>query len=102
MLTMLQTEPASPIQGFITSISGTVVLVEEDPADKWGSDKAAFTVTDETAILRQQGDELVPATFEDLQAGQLVTAAYRGPVAQSYPTQGMAGSIVILESLESL
>ena len=55
-------------------------------------------MTEETAILRQQGDELVPGTFDDLQAGQHVAATYAGPVAESYPTQGTAGSIVVLES----
>ena len=94
---LAQIEPANGVQGFITSISGAVVLVEEVPSDEWGSDKGAFTVTEETAILRQQGDELVPGTFDDLQAGQHVAATYAGPVAESYPTQGTAGSIIVLE-----
>ena len=107
MLTMLlpvaaipasaQTDPGDGVQGFITNISGVVVLVEENPNDEQGSAKGAFTITDETEILRQQGDEQVPATFDDLQVGQLVVATYVGPVAESYPTQGTAGSIVILE-----
>ena len=95
---LAQTEPASGVEGYITSVSGAVVLVEEIPGDESGSDKGAFTVTEETAILRQQGDELVPGTFDDLQAGQHVAATYAGPVAESYPTQGTAGSIVVLES----
>lgn len=90
-----QPELLDGVQGLITSISGAVVLVEEDPADQWGSDKGAFTVTGETEILWQQGDELFPATFDDLQVGQLVTATYVGPVAESYPSQGTAGSVVI-------
>ena len=94
---LAQTEPTNGIQGFITNISGAVVLVEVDPTDESGSAKGAFTVTDDTEILRQQGNEQVPATFEDLQVGQLVAATYIGPVADAYPTQGMAGSIVILE-----
>jgi hypothetical protein len=93
---LAQTEPGNGIQGFITSISGTVVLVEENPADEWGSNKGAFTVTGETQILRDEGGELVPAAFGDLQVGQLVVATYAGPVAESYPTQGTASSIVIL------
>ena len=97
-LALAQTEPGDGVQGLITSISGSVVLVEEDPADESGSAKGAFTVTDETEILRQQGNEQVPATFDDLQVGQLVAAEYTGPVAESYPTQGRAGSIVILEN----
>ena len=87
------------IRGSITSISGAVVLVEEDPADESGSPKGAFTVTGETNILLQQGGEQVPATFDDLRVGQLVEAQYAGPVAESYPSQGTADSIVILEPL---
>ena len=43
-------------------------------------------------------NELVPVTFEDLRVGQPVAATYMGPVAESYPAQGIAGSIGILES----
>ena len=92
-----QTEPGNGVQGFITDVSGVVVLVEENPADESGSDKGAFTVTGETEILRQQGGALVPATFEELRVGQVVTAEYTGPILESYPPQGAAGSIVILE-----
>jgi hypothetical protein len=95
---LAQTEPGNGVQGSITGISGNVVLVKEKPADELGSGKGAFTVTDETEILRQQGNEQVPATFDDLQIGQLVAAEYTGPVAETYPTQGTAGSIVILEN----
>jgi len=71
--------------------------VEEDPADESGSPKGTFTVTGETDILQQQNGERAPAAFDDLRVGQLVEAEYAGPVAESYPSQGTAGSIVILE-----
>jgi hypothetical protein len=92
-----QTESANSIQGYITSISGSVVLVEENPADESGSAKGVFTVTGDTEILKQQGGEQVSGTLDDLQVGQTVLATYAGPVGESYPTQGEAGSIVILE-----
>jgi hypothetical protein len=97
---LAQTEPVSYI-GYITSISGDSVLVEEDPQDPLlggaGSNKGYFTVTGETEILRLvEGDMVVPATFEELEAGQLVSATYSGPILESYPPQGGAGSIVIL------
>jgi LPXTG-motif cell wall-anchored protein len=84
------------LRGTITSISGSAVLVEEDPSEEGSGDKGYFTVTDETEITEQQEGERVPAAFEDLEVGQLVEAAYAGPVAESYPTQGNAASIVIL------
>ncbi len=92
-----QTEPSNDVQGLITDISGTVVLVEENPDDEAGSAKGYFTVTGETEILRQQDGALVPATFEDLQVGQPVVATYSGPILESYPPQGGAGSLLILE-----
>jgi hypothetical protein len=106
MLTMLvataavalaQEEPVSYV-GYITSISGDSVLVEEDPASEWGGNrnKGYFTVTGETEILRLvEGDMVAPAAFEELEVGQLVSATYSGPILESYPTQGGAGSIVI-------
>ena len=99
VLAVAQTETGSEVQGPITSISGSAVLVEENPADESGSAKGAFTVTGETDIFRRSGDLQVPASFDDLRVGQPVIATYRGPVAESYPTQGTAGSIVILEEI---
>lgn len=89
------------VRGFITSISGVQILVEEDPEDPIvggsGSAKGKFTLTDETRILRQQGEDVLPADQSDLQVGQPVEATYAGPVAESYPTMGAAGRIVILQ-----
>ena len=65
-----------------------MVLVEEDPASRSGLAKGEFAVTDETEILEQRGEDLVPVPFEKLRVGQKVEATYTGPVAESYPTQG--------------
>ena len=93
---LAQEEPVGYV-GYITNISGDSVLVEEDPASDWGGNKGYFTVTDETEVLRLVGgDAVAPATFEELQVGQLVEATYSGPILESYPSQGGAGSIVIL------
>jgi hypothetical protein len=93
---LAQEEPVSYV-GYITSISGDSVLVEEDPASEWGGDKGYFTVTGETEIFRLVGgDAVAPATFEELEVGQLVSATYSGPILESYLQQGGAGSIVIL------
>ncbi|MDP9458494.1 MAG: YobA family protein [Actinomycetota bacterium] len=95
------------IEGTVTDISGSVVLVEEDPSDRGdptagpegspSSPKGFFTVTGETEITKQEDGASVPAAFEDLEVGQNVEAVYAGDVAQSYPTQGNAASIAILE-----
>ena len=83
-------------RGTVTAISGPAVLVEEDPSEEGSGDKGYFTVTEETGITERQEGERVPAAFEDLEVGQLVEASYAGPIAESYPTQGDAASIVIL------
>jgi Protein of unknown function (DUF3221) len=94
----LAQSPENSIRGEITEVSRSaeVVLVEEDPSDESGSAKGEFAVTDETEILDGRGGG--PAAFEDLRVGQVVEATYSGPVAESYPTQGVAGRIVILEA----
>jgi hypothetical protein len=92
----LAESPENTIRGFITdfSRSAEVVLVEEDPSDESGSAKGEFAVTGQTEILEGRGGKRV--SFENLQVGQIVEATYAGPVAESYPTQGTAGRIVIL------
>lgn len=97
------------IRGTITEISDSEVFVEEDPSDPIAptpttpptppdTEKGFFRVTGETEIFDQRGAEQVPATFEDLEVGQLVEATYVGPaLVAPYPQQGTADSIVILE-----
>lgn len=87
------------ITGFVTEVSGTSVLIENDPLEESGSDKASVEITPDTRISRQQGQDQVPATPEDLEAGQLVEATFSGPVAESYPVQATAGSMLILEDV---
>ncbi len=95
----LAQSPENSIRGEITEVSRSaeVVLVEENPADESGSAKGEFAVDGETEILEQGDGEPAPVSFEDLRVGQMVEATYAGPVAESYPTQGIAGRIVILD-----
>ena len=99
----LAAPPESSIRGTITEVSRSakVVLVEEDPASQSGLAKGEFAVTDETEILEQRGEDLCPVPFEKLRVGQNVEATYAGPVAESYPTQGVAARIVILDREQS-
>ncbi len=95
----LAQSPENGIRGEITEVSRSaeVVLVEEDPSDESGSAKGEFAVDGETEILEQRDGDLAPVAFEELRVGQVVEATYSGPVAESYPTQGVAGRIVILD-----
>ena len=94
----LAESPENSIRGSITHVSpnAEVVLVEENPSDESGSAKGEFAVTEETEIFERRGGRLTPVSFEVLRVGQMVEATYAGPVAESYPTQGTAGRIVIL------
>jgi len=91
--------PENSVRGSVTEVSRSaeVVLVEEKPSEKSGSAKGEFAVTEETEILEQQDEDQAPVSFENLRVGQTVEATYAGPVAESYPTQGIAGRIVILD-----
>ena len=98
-MALLAEPPENSVRGLITEVSRSVevVLVEEDPSDESGSAKGQFAVTGETKILEQRGGGLAPVSFVGLRVGQMVEATYAGPAAESYPTQGVAGRIVILE-----
>ena len=95
----LAQSPGNSIRGEITELSRSarVVLVEEDPSDESGSAKGEFAVDGETEILERRDGDLAPVAFEELRVGQVVEATYTGPIAESYPTQGVAGRIVILD-----
>jgi len=72
-----------------------VILVEggEQPQGAV-SDKASVTVTDATDVFDAAG---TLSTWEALAQGQQVEVWFTGPVAESYPVQGTAGAVRILE-----
>ncbi len=77
-------------------IMGSILIegaIEEDTQ----FDKASVTITEETRIFLQEGQERRPVTFEALQVGQRVEARFTGPVMESYPVQATAREIVILQ-----
>ena len=95
---------ATDVRGKITSISsatnpalGTVLIdgkVEKDTR----VDKASTRVTAETSIFRMEDGKKVAGNFSDLKVGQTVEASFTGPVSESYPVQGAASEVVILQT----
>jgi hypothetical protein len=87
------------IRGTITSVSPLVgqgvVLVEERPQDRGGSEKASVTVNGATRIYRGRISASTRGSFGDLRTGQLVDVWYEGPVLTSYPLQATASVILI-------
>ena len=78
------------------SIMGSILIegaIEEDTQ----FDKASVTITEETRIFEQEGQERHQVTFDALQVGQRVEARFTGPVMESYPVQATAREIVILK-----
>ena len=95
-------QPAGPpgIRGIITRADSTAgssnILVEEDPADASGSNKASVRINEETKIYRRSGGSLEKSIATALTIGKQVSVWFEGPVAESYPVQGSA-SVVVLE-----
>ena len=71
--------PAEPpyIEGHITTLESSQLLVEEKPAEKSGSLKSFLKVTDSTRILRRSGAVARPS---DLRVGQRLSVWVVGPV----------------------
>ena len=96
---------ATDVRGKITSLSvsatnlalGTVLIegkVEKDTS----VDKASARVMAETSIFRMDDGKKVAGKFSDLKVGQTVEASFTGHVSESYPVQGTAREIVILQT----
>jgi beta-N-acetylhexosaminidase len=98
---------AADITGQITSATTSVVdasrritmIVEAVPSDVSGSPKALVTVDRSTRIFHANA-RLSPRV-EDLLPGTTVSVWFEGPVAESYPVQGRAGTLLIMTSVDS-
>lgn len=88
------------IRGVITKADSTAgnsyILVEENPADSSGSNKASVRIKDQTKIYKRTGSSIEKISESELTVGKQVSVWFDGPVAESYPVQGSA-SVVLLE-----
>lgn len=80
------------IVGQITAVTRPQIVVEENPAESYGSAKAHVQVTDKTRVSRQDKGAVAG---DELAVGQTVKIWFAGPVMESYPVQATAGVIVI-------
>ena len=89
------------IRGVITKADSTAgssyILVEENPNDISGSNKASVRINDQTKIYRRSGSVIEKTGEPALTSGKKVSIWFEGPVAESYPVQGTA-AVVVLES----
>jgi beta-N-acetylhexosaminidase len=75
------------------------ILVEAVPNDLSGSAKALVTVDRSTRIFHANAS--VTARVEDLLPGTTVSVWFEGPVAESYPVQARAGTLLIMTHANS-
>ena len=68
----------------------------ESHADKIVS-KYTITIKNETLIFRQDGNDLRQVAFHTLENKQWVKVWFTRPITESFPVQGTAGQIVIVE-----
>jgi beta-N-acetylhexosaminidase len=93
---------APDISGQITRATTSVtdgsrritVVVEAVPNDVSGSPKALVTIDSSTRIFH--ANARLSAQVEDLLPGATVSVWFDGPVAESYPIQGRAGTLLIM------
>jgi hypothetical protein len=76
---------------------GGSFLVKGTPLGQSGVDYAAVRVTPDTRIYVKSGGSLALADFAALRDGQTVEVDLLGPVAESYPVQATAGTVVIVQ-----
>jgi hypothetical protein len=90
------------IRGMITIVtpgsdSLGAILVEETAPQGLSYDKASLTITKKTTLLKRVGDDYARIAFADLTKGTLVEVWITGAVAESYPVQAAADTLVVLE-----
>jgi hypothetical protein len=75
------------IRGTITRIDAETILVEEDPSQPAGSNKAMLTLTNDTTFS--------PVPRRSLRKGDVVSVWVTGPIRESYPVQATATRILV-------
>lgn len=89
------------IRGAITVITpgegGLGAILVEGPAGEGTSyDKASVNITGDTKLLLQRADGYGRITFADLKEGDAVEVWFTGAVAESYPVQATADTVVVV------
>ena len=71
------------------------ILVEQIPTRSAGEPIAWITVNGGTSVVRRAGGSILRASSEQLAVGTRVWVWFTGPVAESFPVQATAGTILI-------
>jgi hypothetical protein len=71
------------------------ILVEQMPTRSAGYPVAWIAVNRETAVVQRAGGSVSRGSSAELAVGMRVQAWFSGPVAESYPVQATAGTVLI-------
>ncbi len=91
------------IRGTVTTVTpgaeGTVtILVDAGAGPRFAYDIASVRLTPDTRVLRSTGTNgYEAASAADVALGNLIDVWFTGPVAESYPVQATAGTVLVLE-----
>jgi hypothetical protein len=72
------------------------MLVEGKLEHDTSFDKASVTVNMKSTVVRGNTTITVLFTFSEIKAGDTVEVTFNGPVAESYPVQGVAATVRIV------
>lgn len=78
-------------EGFITQIGEGRILINN----------IYFEVPEDVEVQFAEGGETTEATISDIRTGMKVSVDYTGPLAESFPMQGQAETITLLQDEES-
>jgi len=81
-------EKAPDIRGVVTRVQGSEIRVEALPNESHGA-KAVVKLTKDTSIRDKDGKSIT------IREGQTVSVWFAGAVAQSYPLQAEAASVLV-------
>jgi hypothetical protein len=88
------------IRGIVTDIvqgkDGITMLVEGKLEQNTSFDKASVTVNMRSTVLRDNTPITGLLAFSEIKVGDTVEVTFDGPVAESYPVQGVAATLRIV------
>jgi hypothetical protein len=88
------------IRGVVTDIvqgkDGITMLVEGELEQDTSFDKASVTVNMKSTVLRDNTPIAGLFAFSEIKKGDTVEVTFNGPVAESYPVQGVAAAVRIV------
>jgi hypothetical protein len=78
-------------EGFITQVTESEILVNN----------IYFAIDDKVAVQSDDGAKTTDGKISDIRTGMKVNVDYKGPLAESFPMKGQAGTVTILTDEES-